>query len=438
MYNLYIIHMIPKQLGTPFILLLCFIPFALWFPEASFATSPNIVYSLGQITGLIGAVLLSLNFILAARLKFLDPLFNGLNRIYIVHHLTGAISFILLLFHPVLLALWYLPTSTILAAKLLIPDTGNLPVWFGIMSLLVLIVLLVITFFIPVAYQLWKSTHQYLGISLLFATLHIFFIPSTVTYNLPLRYYMLTLCLLGIIAYFYRTVLGRKLVPRLAYKIDHVGSLSPDILEISLVPESKPIKHLPGQFLFMSVTNLGISGETHPFSIASAPGSQKLGLAVKSSGDYTETLRLLKPGAMAKIEGPFGRFTYENSYHQKQVWIAGGIGVTPFLSMARSLSLSSPYRATLFYVVSTPDEAVYVNELQTIAKNLPDNFQFILHSSKTSGRLNSQTVQNLLPDFMERDIFICGPLPMMSSLRKQFTNLKIKNRFIHSEEFSLN
>lgn len=427
-----------KYLGVTLLYLICLIPVLLWYPDASFNTFANFIRSLGQLTGLVGAVLLSANFILSTRLKFLDPLFDGLNRIYIIHHLTGAISFILLLFHPVILALWYLPTSVISAAKLLIPDTGNLPVWFGVTSLMVLIVLLVITFFIPLKYQNWKSTHQYIGIALLLASLHIYLIPSTVSFNLPLRIYMLSVCGLGILGYLYKTVLGKRLVPRFDYQIDHIGALTPDILEISLNPLQKSLTHLPGQFIFLNVNNLGITGESHPFSIASAPGSQKLGLAVKSSGDYTETLKLLKIGSLAKIEGPFGRFIYTNSYHQKQIWIAGGIGITPFLSMARSLGPTSPVSAVLFYVVSVPEEAVYVSELQNIAITYPDKFKFILHASKTAGHINAETISKAVPDFLDRDIFICGPPAMMTGLRGQFLKLNVGNRFIHSEEFSLN
>lgn len=431
-------HMhLKKHLGIPGLFFLCLVAFILWFPAAKYSNSSELLRSIGQITGLLGAVLLSSNFILAARLKFLDPLFNGLNRIYIVHHLTGALSFILLLFHPVILALWYLPISVQSAAQLLTPDLSNLPVWFGIAALIVMIVLLVITFFIPLRYQLWKTTHQYLGLAILMATIHIYFIPSTTTDHLPLRFYMLGISLAGIIAYLYRTILGRFLVPKFAYTVDHITTLSPDTLEIGLSPKNKAMHHDPGQFLFIDVSSLGIATESHPFSISSAPGSPQIGLAIKSSGDFTATLNILKPGSLAHLEGPFGRFTYSESYHDNQIWIAGGIGLSPFLGMARSLKPDSRYHAVLFYTVSVPEEAVYVAELEAIARALPENFQFVLHPSKTKGRLSADVIAATVPDFISRDIFICGPPPMMASLRTQFKKLKVKNRFIHSEEFSM-
>ena len=96
----------------------------------------------------------------------------------------------------------------------------------------------------------------------------------------------------------------------------------------------------------------GIIGETHPFSIASSPSEDKVRMYIKSLGDFTTSLKNLKVGAIAEIEGAYGKFTYTNFGTAPQIWIAGGIGVTPFLSMARSYDSLSPAVDFVYSVVS--------------------------------------------------------------------------------------
>src|SRR6185436_3048157 len=91
-----------------------------------------------------------------------------------------------------------------------------------------------------------------------------------------------------------------------------------------------------------------ISNQFHPFSITSAPAERTLRITVKAIGDYTNALRrLLDEGAEAIVEGPFGSFSNAGLPQPRQIWAAGGIGVTPFLSMARSLGDGGP--AVHFY-----------------------------------------------------------------------------------------
>src|SRR3989344_2009552 len=163
-----------KYSGILLISFFAIIPLLLWLPYSSFKDIKSISLSLGQAFALSGAVLFSINFVLSGRFRFLEPFFGGLNRIYIIHHLIGAIAFILLLYHPVFVALFYLPISVLAAAKILFSNISNLPVFLGMISLFIMIIVLVITFFTHLPYQIWKFIHKFLGLSLLLATLHIF------------------------------------------------------------------------------------------------------------------------------------------------------------------------------------------------------------------------------------------------------------------------
>lgn len=420
------------------IFLLTITPIILWLPDGNFSTSIFLLRSLGQISGLLGMVLFSLEFVLSARLKFLERFFAGLNYIYIYHHQLGAVAFILLLAHPVFLVFYYLPISLLSAANLFIPTLTDLPLLMGIIALVIMIILLLITLFVKIPYDSWKNTHKYLGVSLFIAGLHVFFINSTVTFNIPLRIYMLVIVTIGLSAFIYKVLLGRFFVSRLSYLVDSVRALNSDVIEINMSPkDQKHLKYFPGQFIFTDFNSLGITTETHPFSLISLPSDTNISLAVKSSGDYTETLKLLRLKSLVRIEGPFGYFNYHFSKNKNQIWIAGGIGVTPFISQARSIIQTEGFRINLIYSVNTQSEAVLTEVLQKIADENPD-FHFTLYASKERGsRLTADFISTLVPDLSGCDVFICGPVPMMSGLRRQFIAKGLKNSAIHSEEFSL-
>lgn len=425
-----------KYVGISLIVILTIIPVILWFPYATFSDTKSIFLSIGQALGLMGSVLLSINIILSGRFKFLESLFAGLNQIYIVHHFIGAIVLILLLYHPVFVALFYLKISIVAAIKILFSGPSNIPVFLGLLSLLVMIFALIFTFFIKLPYQIWKITHKFLGVSLLLASIHIFLIPSTVSKDLVLRFYILGLSALGLLAYLYRVLLFKFLVKRFNYPVESAKPIHPEVTEVILKPKDKEMKYQPGQFVFVDFSSLGIPKEVHPFSLTSSPESKNLSLAIKSSGDYTEAVKLLKTGALAQIEGPFGHFTYTRYENKRQIWVAGGIGITPFLSMARSLKPGTTYKIDLYYQVGVPEEAVYLDELKQISEKVP-SFKIIPHFSKTQERLSAEIISKTSTDYLSADIFLCGPPPMMASLRLQFRKIGIKNSHIHSEEFSL-
>lgn len=395
--------------------------------------------SLGQLTGLVGAALFALSLILSARLKFFDRHLQGLNRVYINHHRLGAIAFSLLLFHPLFLTVRYIVFSLPSAVWFWLGSAGW-AVILGELSLFAMILLLVLTFFISLRYHIWKSTHKFLGLAFFLGALHMFFIPSDVSRNLLLRYYMLGLSALGIVAYIYHTILGKWSAQRYVYTVEEIKNLNAEVIEITLSPfdSQKKLIYAPGQFAFINFNDRMVSLEQHPFSFLSAPEENAIKFGIKNLGDYTSQMKNISRGALAKIEGPYGKFSYFNFLSKQQIWIAGGIGITPFISMAKHLNSqkNNNYKIDLYYCVRNKAEMILLNELVAMAEN-NNNFRILQHCSNEDGLINAKVVNEKSQGLVNKDILVCGPPLMMKNLKEQFLQLGVKHNNIHSEEFSL-
>ncbi|HET7482175.1 MAG TPA: hypothetical protein VFK89_04875, partial [Actinomycetota bacterium] len=162
------------------------------------------------------------------------------------------------------------------------------------------------------------------------------------------------------------------------------------------------------------------------------PEEKELKLAVKVVGDYTQAVHKLDAGAAALVEGPYGNFSHQSVSNRKQIWIAGGIGITPFLSMARSLQ--GDYDIDLFYCVAHVDEAHFRAELARLSSE-KGNLRLILHPSDVVGYLTASAVETQVRGLSDKDIFMCGPTAMVEGLASQFRSRGVTADRIHIERF---
>lgn len=450
-----------SRLGWPILIILSTAPLLIWsvapysFDKRFLANGvfdPKLTMtSLGQALGLVGMAMFSLNFALSARLKWMESFFGGMNKIYIAHHILGGLAFILLLLHPLFIVGRYVVDGGAALGAMLVsfvahpacyvhlrffaPECSTL--W-GVVGLALMIVFLYITFFVKLPYQTWKLTHQFLGLAFFFGALHVLTIPSDVAVVVALKYYMFALIAIGFLGIFYRTLLGFIFVPRVEYVVSDVQQINKNIVEIRLLPKhpKRRIIHKPGQFVFVGFPDVTGLQEVHPFSISSSPDNNHLTLGVKALGDFTSRLRELQPGMRAIIEGPFGRTSYVYYPRKEHIWIAGGIGITPFLGMARSLRQDDGYKVDLYYSAATAEDAAFDAELRDIARKNP-NFRLIPWYGQEKGFLNAEAIVKESQGVIGKEIFLCGPPPMMKALREQFMKWKVPVRRIHSEEFAL-
>ncbi|MCX6790980.1 MAG: hypothetical protein NTV62_02175, partial [Candidatus Gribaldobacteria bacterium] len=134
------------------------------------------------------------------------------------------------------------------------------------------------------------------------------------------------------------------------------------------------------------------------------------------------------------IEGSFGKFFDSKNPPKNQIWIGGGIGITPFVSMARSLQKNG-LKIDLYYTFSSRDKAPFLEELLEITSRL-DNFRLFPYGADQEGFITCQAIINKGGSLIEKNLFLCGPPIMISSLKNQFKKVGIPKKNIHSEEFN--
>jgi predicted ferric reductase len=422
---------------------LCAVPLALWAGsvslESRFDGSYAMLTSLAVLAAYAGTAAFALNLVLGARLRPVEALFGGLERMYDAHRVNGKIAFTLLLGHVALILASRATISTSTALDLLQPDAGW-TVFAGVLAFVGMTLAIVLTLFVRLGHELFVYVQRSFGIVFLGATYHVFTTPGALDDSPALNVYMASLATVGIAAFVYRSVLGNLLVRRRKHHVIAVSRLDEFVTEVVMEPRDQPLAFAPGQFLFVNFREPFseqfppfLRNQFHPFSITSAPGEPTLRITVKAVGDYTRALRALEPGVEAVTEGPYGSFSSSNLQNDRQIWIAGGIGVTPFLSMARSLN-GSARDIDFYYCVEHAPEAHFLDELRAIERER-EGFHVVLVPRETDGFLTAERLAREQADLGSADILVCGPPAMIDILRSQLAERGMARERFHAEEF---
>jgi predicted ferric reductase len=484
------------SLRGPLVLgVLCAVPLLLWAQsaplESRFEGRFASLTSVAVLAAFAGTSAFALNLVLGARLRPVEALFGGLDRMYKAHRVNGQIAFALLLGHVVLILASRATISADTALDLLGPGAGW-TVFAGVLAFGALTVSIVLTLFVRLGHEVFVYVQRSFGFVFLAATYHVFTTDGAKADSRALSFYMAALATLGVAAFAYRSLLGNLLVRRRPYRVTAVNRLDEFVTEIVMEPRERPLAFMPGQFVFVNFRSLAlreqfrpfdaslrrqvfsirageVSNQFHPFSITAAPGGTELRITVKAVGDYTGALRRLEAGAEAVVEGPYGSFSHRSVPNERQIWLAGGIGVTPFLSMARSLGARSDRSDTLgpglrtderaeparpetgtasgalgdeegpsvdfYYCVENAAEAHFLDELRAVAERRRD-FRVFLVARDEVGFLTAERVAAESGDLASQDVLICGPPAMIDGLRSQLRARGVPEERIHAEEFS--
>lgn len=387
-------------------------------PAMSFANGAT------QIVALAGIMSLIWTFILATRARILEKMFGGLDVVYKIHHILGGLALILLINHVLLLIVDSMPANTL--SLYLLPGS-NLSYLYGMISLYSMLFLVILTLYIKLPYRFWKWSHEWMGIVIIFGGLHSMFVSSDTTSYRPLQYWILVWTILATVSFLYKRFLYYFVGKRI-YTIARIGR-EKELLVISLESEN-PINFEPGQYGFFALPDK--KRDDHAFSIL-ASDQNKLIVGIKVVGNFTEKLATLKSGGKLIVKGPFGTFGQKMKQAEHAVWIAGGIGITPFLSMAKAVR--NDQKVEMYFCARVLPPSVITEPFANLSMRNP-NFVWLPCETSKGGRLTGQKIYDDTGCDRNAYYMLCGPSVMMEAIASQLAQIGIRRSHIIYEDFA--
>ena len=403
-------------------------------------------HAAARISAVTAFAILFLQPVIAARFKWIERS-AGLDRLLTFHRISGAAAAVLALLHPVLLALGSRSTAILFSAD---------PPWQIALGKITIILLYLFGAaalfhrFLRIPFQQWFRAHNGMTpVILALIFIHSWF--TGVKYLAgPVKTVWICFLAAGIYSYLHLTLYQRLRSRSKPYSVTNVRSVTGGVWEITLSPPSgsSVFPFLPGQFLFVTLLRgRGLPAEEHPFTISSAPGSDSISITVKELGDYTRSAGRTKAGDRAAVMAPYGRFSYLLYPLKKRiVFIAGGIGITPVISMIRHMkSANRQAEAVLLYGNRTESDIAFRLELDLISQGTgPFTLQTVNILSRPDdtwkgkrGRIGSEMIRKHLGSLDDCTFFICGPPGMLGGASAALLLLGVNSREIHMERFSL-
>jgi predicted ferric reductase len=332
---------------------------------------------------------------------------------------------VLLLVHPLALAANGLSNSPAFAWQTLSPFDEGWPVWSGWLGLLVLMLGLAATFIRSLRYGTWRWLHAGLAAGVLLGLIHLVL--------LGIDEPVLPIIAVTALILAWRALRGDWGLAARPYIVASARRIAEGTVEIALRPLGDPLAVTAGQVVlvafFAGPTYRGC-GEFHPFTASSIDRDHVLHVGVKALGDCTRRMLSMETGVAARVLGGFGNFFAERPAAPR-LWVAGGIGVTPFIGLLRAGHLRDP--TMLLYLYRGEADAAYLPELRTIAASDP---RLSLQTVATGDALPD--LERLLPDARRlsgAECYLCGPPGLVSALKRALRARGVAARHIHFENF---
>lgn len=408
-------------------------------------------YSLAMVFGIISYTLFCCTLLLSTRLHFLDKLF-GNDSVLRLHGYIAAISIVTGCIH-------YLLKSGYLEKNTLQSTIGSSALILFLAIMVITVVLMTSGFPVRMQflsrlrvnaserfnldYSLIKLIHNGFSLAVALILIHVFIASST--QETVLRMSLMGLLGGGTLArYMYHKLIRPQINRKKGCTLEKIEQPAHDIVRLYIASDSdKRVGFLPGQFCYLRLHTSETGGEEHPFTLSSSPTTTTIAMTIKNLGNYTAKLAHLKTGTPVSIDGPYGIFT-PAADGRKKVFIAGGIGITPFMSI-----LSTWYKeenipdTTLIWSVRTEEDLIDLQHFEKMHTTCPW-FTFIPALTKSQnrnyrqGRINRDLLSEIFTDsdISPTDVFICGPAPMVRITNRYCRSCGVPRRNIHFERFS--
>ncbi|MEO9825140.1 MAG: ferric reductase-like transmembrane domain-containing protein [Paracoccaceae bacterium] len=372
-------------------------------------------------------LLMTCSILLSTRVDIFEDWFGGLDRMYQVHRVAGVMAALTALVHFFAVPK-ELPAGSDPLANALVPSAPM-----GMLALIVLVIGLFVALNRKIRYSRWRPTHKSMALVYILVIGHFMTAPAIFFERFSASgFILIAAAIVGVFAMFY-SIFGMNRRTALPFEIEAVNAME-RATEVVLKPLGQMLAFKPGQFAFVEIDGKGWN-EPHPFTISSAPEEDKLRFTMKVLGDWTRKVREeLEPGRKVQVRGPYGQFDATQA-GENQIWVAGGIGLTPFLSKIRAMEPGDRRNIHLVYAARSADEALYLDELRGHGTRL-GNVKVIPLFSDDGLFARVDVMKEKLPDPLPSyDFFLCGPKPMLDGLMADLKKQGVSRDKIHTEAF---
>jgi predicted ferric reductase len=411
--------------------------FAVEMPVSWALNSENlrsIAMYFASVFGYIGVALLTTEFVLGTR-AVSGLLFRDLSSKLSLHSKLGKYGLLLVFLHPALIVYSYGETL-FYSFTLEFGSQFQRNVTFGRIAFIGLIIIWVTSAILKskIAYRPWKYIH-YISYPVLFLTLlHVPEIGSSFNeFYIRAFWYLIVGVVLISSALRLRHIFGFSKYP---YEVVANKKISEKIWELDLKATKKNLKIRTGQYVYVQPD---LFSEEHPYSVLNHNESDgSISIGYKIFGKFTEKMTKSKVGDTYLIDGPYGVFTEEINVKPDKpaVFIAGGIGVTPFVKHC----LETDGDRVLFYAVRTSKSSAYKNILEPVLKNrlimVVEKDESPAVQNEERGFLTQEIIEKYIDKSKPYEFYICGPDKMMKSTVEILRNIGVPKNRIHLENFN--
>lgn len=390
-----------------------------------------------QLSGILAIGAMTACMVLATRARWLENLLGGLDKMYRLHKWMGIAALATGTLH------WWFAKGTkwmVGWGWLARPNRGGRPgagrpggadvdalqawlrgqrhlvetvgEWVFYIAAIMLILALIKRF----PYKIFAKTHKWIAVGYLLLVWHSFVLFRYQSWGQPIGWALAAMLIAGTVSALW-VLFGRTGASRMAAasvtSVKHSEALRTTFFTLA-VPTGWA-GHQAGQFAFVR-TNTG--DEPHPYTIASAWDAKKreLHFAVRALGDYTARLHeTLKEGQDVRVEGPYGRFTFEDgTLHH--IWIGGGIGITPFMARLQQLAATGgDGRSIDLFHTTREEDAEFLARLRQMADAAGVRLHVFIDSK--DGFLNAERLIAAVPEWRQAGVWFCGPAGFGAKLR---------------------
>jgi predicted ferric reductase len=367
--------------------------------------------------------------LLGSRWRWLEGLFGGLDRVYQVHKWLGIWALVMASVHLAFKA--GLPAWEVAA---ILPLPGNVTRLVRQLAFLGLMLILLLALNRKIPYSTWRWWHKLSGPFLLIVIAHWLSIKSPIVLNSPAGWWIAGIAALGVLGAAWKLLLYPWLSPHADYRIVNVTPGAAAV-RLELLPTGRPIDFRPGQFGFLSLHAEGLR-EPHPFTLAAAPEADgRVVFMIRALGDHTRrVVAQAEAGMHAAVYAPFGRFE-RRTRSAREIWIAGGVGISPFLAWLDDPHAASFDHVSLFYFHTPGRSFPAPAELAEVARVRGVDLVCIDSGPDSPAFAGALAAIVRSAGAEQVDIDFCGPPGLLQATRAQLDACGVPTSRIRHELF---